>query len=136
MVVPPGLSPVHLLVIFAVALIVLGPDKMPEAVRKGARLLGEARQWSARISDEVQNAILVQSQAPSAPIADTSVTPSPGSTSNGAHPVTEPNVNDVPLVLADAEPIRAPTQASGIPVGSSEPDPRADHQPPVAKESS
>ena len=46
----------HLLVILVVALVVLGPDKMPDAIRKGARLLGEARQWSAHLSEELQNA--------------------------------------------------------------------------------
>ncbi|MDQ2825536.1 MAG: twin-arginine translocase TatA/TatE family subunit [Actinomycetota bacterium] len=59
---PPGLSPMHLLVIFVVALNVLGPDKMPDAVRKGARLLGEARQWSARISEELQSVVSMQTR--------------------------------------------------------------------------
>jgi Sec-independent protein translocase protein TatA len=55
--VPPGLSPVHIVVVLVVALIVLGPEKLPEVARKGATLLVEARQWQARISDELQSAM-------------------------------------------------------------------------------
>jgi len=62
------------MVVFVVALIVLGPDKMPEAMRKGARLLGEARQWSARISEELQSAVSLQAQDLSAPTAETPAT--------------------------------------------------------------
>lgn len=67
--VPPGLSPVHLLVIFVVALIVLGPEKGPEALGKGARLLGEAKQWVARAAEEMQGAVSLQSEEPTAPMA-------------------------------------------------------------------
>lgn len=54
---PAGLSPTHLLVILVVALIVLGPEKMPEAIRTTARALGEARQWTARLSQHVDDAL-------------------------------------------------------------------------------
>lgn len=54
---PVGLSPTHLLVILVVALIVLGPEKMPEAIRTTARALGEARQWTARLSQHVDDAL-------------------------------------------------------------------------------
>lgn len=60
----------HLLVIFVVALIVLGPDKMPEAVRKGARLLGEARRWGARISEELQSVVSLHTEELFAPPDD------------------------------------------------------------------
>ncbi len=52
------------MVIFVVALIVLGPEKMPEAMRRGGRLLGEARQWSARISAELQSTVSSFTQEP------------------------------------------------------------------------
>lgn len=61
---PPGLSPVHLVVIFVVALIVLGPESLPEVARKGAILLGEARQWRSRISQELQDMVSLPSQDP------------------------------------------------------------------------
>ncbi len=52
------------MVIFVVALIVLGPEKMPEALRRGGRLLGEAKQWSARISAELQSTVSSFTQEP------------------------------------------------------------------------
>ena len=64
---PPGLSPVHLLVIFTVALIVLGPEKCPEAIGKGFRLLGEVRQWIARSSEELHSAVSMQTREATAP---------------------------------------------------------------------
>jgi len=120
----------HLLVIFVVALLVLGPDKMPEAVRKGARLLGEARQWSARISDEVQSAVSLQTQNAS-PIAETSG-PSGASTMNATDSDPAPTV---------AEGLPPGTEPSGLEAGpsavrptSSEPGPGVGHLPAVAKE--
>jgi Sec-independent protein translocase protein TatA len=60
-----------MLVVFVVALIVLGPDKMPDAVRKGARLLGEARQWGAQISEDLQSVVSVQTHDLSPPAPET-----------------------------------------------------------------
>ncbi|MDQ6728026.1 MAG: twin-arginine translocase TatA/TatE family subunit [Actinomycetota bacterium] len=77
----------HLLVIFVIALIVLGPEKMPDAMRKGARLLGEARQWSARISEELQSVVSVQTQNMSAP-APEAPTALPGAEADDASPTT------------------------------------------------
>lgn len=128
--VPPGLSPIHLLVIFVVALLVLGPDKMPDAVRKGARLLGEARQWSARISDEVQSAVSLQTQDPS-PIAETSG-PSGASTVNAT--VSDPAPTVAEGLPPGAEPSGFDAGSFAVHPRSSEPGPGASHLPSVAKE--
>ncbi len=122
----------HLLVIFVVALLVLGPDKMPDAVRKGAALLGEARQWSARISDEVQSAVALESQ-------DTSST-AKASDLSGADTVSATHSEPAPTV---AEDLTSDADRSGLEAGpsavhptSSEPEPGAGHLPAVAEEQS
>ncbi len=63
--VPPGLtSPFHLLVVIVVALIVLGPERLPGAMRQAGRALAELRQWSSNLQDEVQNALSVDPTEP------------------------------------------------------------------------
>ena len=47
----------ELLVILAVALIVLGPDKLPEAARKLGQVVGEFRRISAGFQAEVRDAL-------------------------------------------------------------------------------
>lgn len=64
--VPAGLSPMHLLVILVVALVVLGPDKLPDAARQVAKSLAQARELSAGLSAQVENAMSVDDHPPSA----------------------------------------------------------------------
>lgn len=47
----------ELLVIFLLALLVLGPDKLPESARKVGRVLTELRRMSQGFQDEVRSAI-------------------------------------------------------------------------------
>jgi sec-independent protein translocase protein TatB len=47
----------ELLVIFLVALIVLGPDKLPGAARQAGKFLGEARRMMAGLESEVKSAM-------------------------------------------------------------------------------
>ncbi len=55
---PAGLtSPVHLFIIIFVALIVLGPEKLPHAMRQAGRTMGSVRRWSDSISAEVRGAL-------------------------------------------------------------------------------
>jgi TatA/E family protein of Tat protein translocase len=68
--VPEGLtSPAHMLVIILVALIVLGPEKVPHAMRQAGRAMGELRRWTDSISSEVQGAFSLEpgGDAPTAP---------------------------------------------------------------------
>ncbi len=122
----------HLLVIFVVALLILGPDKMPDAVRKGASLLGEARQWSARISDEVQSAVSLENQDTS-PIAA-------ASDLSGADAVSATHREPLPTAAegrpSDADPSGSEAGPSAVHPTSSEPAPGAGHLPAVAKEQS
>ncbi len=47
----------EMLVIFLLALLVLGPDKLPESARKIGRVLTELRRMSQGFQDEVRSAI-------------------------------------------------------------------------------
>jgi len=52
--VPLNLSFTHIMVVFVVALIVLGPDKLPDAARTLARHIGELRKMTSGLKAEVK----------------------------------------------------------------------------------
>jgi sec-independent protein translocase protein TatA len=52
---PTSLGPAEILVILIVALIVLGPKRLPEAARQVGKTLAEVRKWSQGLQDEVRN---------------------------------------------------------------------------------
>jgi sec-independent protein translocase protein TatB len=49
-----GLSPVRLLIIVVVALIVLGPDKLPQVARQAGSLWHTLRSLQQRVEDEIR----------------------------------------------------------------------------------
>jgi sec-independent protein translocase protein TatB len=49
-----SLSPVKLLIVLVVALIVLGPDKLPTLARQVGALWGDLRRWRSRLENEVR----------------------------------------------------------------------------------
>lgn len=51
---PLNLSFTHIMVVLIVALIVLGPDKLPDAARSIARVVREVRRVSSGLKDEVR----------------------------------------------------------------------------------
>lgn len=53
----PNLGPGELLVVFLVALIVLGPSKLPEAARQAGKALAELRRLSSGFQDEMREAM-------------------------------------------------------------------------------
>ena len=73
---PPGLtSPYHLLVIVVVALVVLGPEKLPQALRQAGRVMAEFRQWSQSLSSEMRDAVSLDAREAGEPAAETSLHP-------------------------------------------------------------
>ena len=50
------LSPVKLLVVLVVALMVLGPDKLPKVAGQVGALWGDLRRWRVRLESEVRTA--------------------------------------------------------------------------------
>ena len=62
---PTSLGPAEILVILIVALIVLGPKKLPEAGRQVGKAIAEVRKWSQGFQDEIKNAMEPEPKRPS-----------------------------------------------------------------------
>jgi Tat protein translocase TatB subunit len=69
----------EILVIFLVALIVLGPERLPRAARQAGKAIGEFRRVTAGFQDEVRSAFEDDeptTEASTAAVAPSAVTPS------------------------------------------------------------
>jgi Tat protein translocase TatB subunit len=62
---PSSLGPAEILVILLVALIVLGPNKLPGAARQVGKTIAEVRKWSQGFQDEIRTVIDPDSAPPS-----------------------------------------------------------------------
>jgi Tat protein translocase TatB subunit len=70
----------EILVILVVALLVLGPNRLPEAARTAGRVLAEMRRMSAGFQAELRDAIqtpVAGPAVPPSPSADVTPAPSP-----------------------------------------------------------
>jgi TatA/E family protein of Tat protein translocase len=65
-----NVGPEKLLLLFIIALIVLGPTKLPDAARSLGRALGEFRRVSGRLQNEVRDALADPKDALSAAVSD------------------------------------------------------------------
>ena len=83
------LGPAEILVILLVALIVLGPERLPEAARKVGQFVGEVRRIGSGFQNELRDAMNVQSPSPTA----TAATPAPAP---DAPPGPSPDVDVAP----------------------------------------
>ena len=61
---PTSLGPAEILVILVVALIVLGPKKLPEAGRQVGKAIAEVRKWSQGFQDEIRSVVDIDSSRP------------------------------------------------------------------------
>ncbi len=114
---PTSLGPAEILVILVVALIVLGPKRLPEAGRQVGKALAEVRRWANDMKSEVQGALDVD-----VPMASTVVEPvvvSGTATSVASH--DEPSSSEVvqPVTVAVDQP--SVTVDPGL--GDPDPDP-------------
>ncbi len=62
---PTSLGPAEILVILVVALIVLGPKKLPEAGRQVGKAIAEVRKWSQGFQDEIKKTMEPEQTRPS-----------------------------------------------------------------------
>ncbi len=106
---PSSLGPAEILVILVVALIVLGPNKLPQAGRQLGRALSEVRKWTSDMKNEMKTVVDFEDRPtysspeyPSSPTASTTVTAE-------AQPVTSPGVP------ADPEPAPAASAVDAEP---------------------
>ena len=74
---PTSLGPAEILVILVVALIVLGPKRLPEAGRQVGKALAEVRKWSQGFQDEIRSAVDFDPNPPSYPKPPPGADPSP-----------------------------------------------------------
>jgi Tat protein translocase TatB subunit len=113
---PSSLGPAEILVILLVALIVLGPNKLPGAARQVGKTLAEVRKWSQGFQDEIRTVI------------DSEVMPS-------YPPMETPAPTPLPTLPAETEPplergrAAEPDRAAGV--GSPPPASAALRPPPM-----
>lgn len=122
---PTSLGPAEILVILIVALIVLGPKKLPEAGRQVGKAIAEVRKWSQGFQDEIRSTIDPDATRPSYPTPPTTTPEAPipvASTDSTAPTVTTGSHGLVsgPAPAPAPAPIDpAPTNPSGPPAGES-----------------
>jgi sec-independent protein translocase protein TatB len=68
----------EVLVILLIALIVLGPDKLPETARKVGNVMGELRRMSHGFQEEIRSAMDDTMRPPLEPVKDEPTTAEPG----------------------------------------------------------
>jgi Tat protein translocase TatB subunit len=93
---PSSLGPAEILVILLVALIVLGPTKLPGAARQVGKTLAEVRKWSQGFQDEIRSVI------------DSEVAPS-------YPPQPSPEPTPIPMLPADTNEPPPPAAAPAAP---------------------
>ena len=67
------ISLIELFVVFVVAFVVIGPDKLPAYMKKGVKLLKEMKGYTSKLTEEINETItdpLKESAAPIKEIAD------------------------------------------------------------------
>ena len=102
---PTSLGPAEILVILVVALIVLGPKRLPEAGRQVGRAIAEVRRWSQGFQDEIRNAVDFDPGPPSYP------KPPPGTEPSSMPMVPAETRPPADQAAADAAPAPAPDDA-------------------------
>ena len=81
------------MVVLIVALIVLGPNRLPEAGRQLGRAMREVRRWSTRLQDEVRDTLDAEPE-PMPPAATPTTTPGSVETPKPVDPEQQrPNLN-------------------------------------------
>ncbi len=104
-----GIGILELLVILVVALLALGPDKLPEIAQKAGRMLVQARRSIAEAGESFVTEIEAERQAPK--------TPAPA---GGPAPVQAAAAGTAPAAPASTSPpATAPSTADPRPPGSS-----------------
>ncbi|MDQ1397249.1 MAG: sec-independent protein translocase protein TatB [Acidimicrobiaceae bacterium] len=89
----------ELVIIFIVALIVLGPERLPKMARQAGHAMAELRRMTSGLQDEVQRAMQTGASDPVAPTPAPAATPPPAQSSSGPSATAA-----VPAVPAEVAP--------------------------------
>jgi sec-independent protein translocase protein TatA len=79
--VPTSLGPAEIMVVLLVALIVLGPKRLPEAGRQVGRALAEVRRWSNTFRSELRSTLEAEPEPmppPATPVPPAASSPAAG----------------------------------------------------------
>lgn len=90
-----NLGPLELLVIVVVALVVLGPQRLPDAMRQVGKAVAEARRWSSSLTTTVQSAFDEPDRPEPAPVT----APAPATV-----PTVAPGPADAPATARSGAP--------------------------------
>lgn len=93
---PTSLGPAEILVILIVALIVLGPKRLPEAGRQVGKAIAEVRKWSQGFQDEIRSTIDPDASRPSYTQPQPGYSPPPIPMVPAETPAPAQDVTDVP----------------------------------------
>lgn len=109
---PSSLGPAEIMVILLVALIVLGPKRLPEAGRQVGKALAEVRKWSQGFQDEIRSVVDPDASRPSYS------QPQPGYQPPIPVVPTETAPPAEPEAAVEAPPPPAGTNGAGVTTGS------------------
>jgi TatA/E family protein of Tat protein translocase len=118
---PFNIGPGELILILIIALVVLGPGKLPEVASSLGKSLREFRKAASDVSDAARvdppapQPAIAAPQAPVAPAPQPAVAPAPAPAPNTLSGAAEPNA----LAAAPAAPIAAAPIASDAPAPDS-----------------
>ena len=116
----PSLGPAEILVILVIALLVFGPDKMPDMARQAGRAFREFRRVQQHLRSEISGVLGDVDTPPAAPSSDASGD-APSTAAAGGDPVPMLPPKDPDVGQPDAQP--PPPGVTGDPTPDPDPDP-------------
>jgi len=130
--VPSSLGAPEILVILVVALIVLGPSKLPEASRQIGKALAEVRRWSQNVQSEIRDVIDVDPDPPAPPTyTEPTPPPQPPPTAQTPPPDTPPPGTAAPTTPSSSNGSIHPTPTAAPKVTAEPTDASSGGQPPA-----
>ena len=101
-----SIGPAEILIVLVVALIVLGPTRLPEAARSLGKALAEVRRMSSGLQSEVRDAFAEQPPTYPSTRTDAAALPADGGEPAAPSPLSPPSPPDQGevTVVRDADP--------------------------------
>ncbi|MEA2901901.1 MAG: sec-independent protein translocase protein TatA [Actinomycetota bacterium] len=101
---PTSLGPAEILVILVVALIVLGPKRLPEAGRQVGKAIAEVRRWTTEVTSEIKSAVDIEVPAKSTVVKPVVVPDTVTGVETSPQPEAPATEVVAPAVVAEAGP--------------------------------